>query len=157
MYLDAGTTTLQIAHHIAERDDLLIITNDFVISNFLMANSKSQLFHIGGAVNKLNYSSVGELAGQFLRNFSIDIAFISTSSWNLKGLTTPDENKIPVKNAIVQSSRQNILVTDSSKYGKVATFCLYPLTTFKYIICDNGLPASAKEGIDEMDVELILV
>ncbi len=53
--------------------------------------------HTGGLINKSNRSSVGEFAAQFLHQISVDIAFISTSSWNLKGLTTPDEQKIPVK------------------------------------------------------------
>ncbi len=157
IYLDAGTTTLEIAKRLTERNDLLIITNDFVIANFLMVNGRCEIIHIGGKINKLNRSSVGELAAQFLRKLSIDIAFVSTSSWNLKGLTTPDENKIPVKNAIIDVSQKNILVTDSSKYGKVATFLLYPLNVFDGIICDKELLINAQEAISEMNVELILV
>ncbi|PJG86106.1 DeoR/GlpR family DNA-binding transcription regulator [Conservatibacter flavescens] len=157
IYLDAGTTTLAIAHQLVDRSDLLIITNDFAIADFLMKYGKSELIHIGGSVNKSNRSSVGELAAQFLRNLSIDIAFISTSSWNLKGLTTPNENKIPVKKAIIQSSTKNVLVSDSSKYGKVATFLLFGLNTFDYIICDKELIEYAQDAINEMEVELILV
>lgn len=157
VYLDAGTTTLEIAKQLIARDDLLVITNDFVIANFLMINSQCELMHIGGSINKLNRSSVGELAAQFLRQLSIDIAFVSTSSWNLRGLTTPDENKIPVKKAIVRASHKNILVSDSSKYGKVATFLLYPLTTFDCIICDKKLLVNVQDAISEMNVKLILV
>ena len=108
-----------------------------------------------GSFNKSNRSSVGEFAAQFLHQISVDIAFISTSSWNLKGLTTPDEQKIPVKKAIIQFS-QNYLVTDSSKYGKVATFLLYPLSSLDTIICDKGLPENAQARIAEMNVELFL-
>lgn len=157
IYLDAGTTTLEIAKQLNGRSDLLVVTNDFMIANFLMINSQCEIIHIGGRINKQNRSSVGILATHILRQISIDIAFISTSSWNLKGLTTPDENKIPVKNAIIQSSQKNILVTDSSKYGKVATFLLYPLNVFNCIICDNNLLINAQETISEMNVELILV
>ncbi|AAU38590.1 MULTISPECIES: DeoR/GlpR family DNA-binding transcription regulator [Basfia] len=157
IYLDAGTTTLEIAHHIVDREDLLVITNDFVIANFLMKAGKCELIHTGGSVNKSNYSSVGELAAQFLRQISIDIAFISTSSWNLKGLTTPDENKLPVKRAILQSSNKRILVSDSSKYGKVATFQICPLSEFDVIICDSDLLENAKDAINEMRIELLLV
>ncbi|EIJ70914.1 DeoR/GlpR family DNA-binding transcription regulator [Pasteurella bettyae] len=157
IFLDAGTTTLEIAKLITERDDLLVITNDFAIANYLMMNGKCQLIHIGGTINKQNRSSVGELAAQAIRQLSIDIAFISTSSWNLSGLTTPDENKIPVKRAIVQSSRHKILVSDSSKYSKVATFFLFPLTTFERIICDKGLAPHVQEKVKELNVELVLV
>ena len=157
IYLDAGTTTLEIAKQIANRNDLLVITNDFVIAHYLMVNSQCNIMHTGGLIKKSNRSSVGEFAAQFLHQISVDIAFISTSSWNLKGLTTPDEQKIPVKKAIIQFSQKNILVTDSSKYGKVATFLLYPLSSLDTIICDKGLPENAQARIAEMNVELFLV
>lgn len=156
LYLDAGTT-LEIAYRIIERDDLLVITNDFSIAHFLMTNGKCELIHIGGTVNKQNHSSVGELAGQFLRQLSIDIAFVSTSSWTLKGLTTPDENKLSVKKALISASNQRILVSDSSKYGKVATFHICPLTNFDHIICDKNLVESAQNGIRELNINLTIV
>lgn len=156
IYLDAGTTTLEIAYQIAERKDLLVVTNDFIIAHFLSSSGKCELIHIGGSVCKENFSTTGSLAAEFLKHISIDIAFISTSSWNLKGLTTPNENKIPVKKAILEVSKKNILVTDSSKYGKFATFFIYPLTTFDQIICDNGLPENVKEGLTALNVNLNL-
>lgn len=157
IYLDAGTTTLEIAKNIVHRADLLIVTNDFAIANYLMMHSKADIIHTGGKINKSNFSSTGELAAQFIRQLSIDIAFISTSSWNLKGLTTPDEQKIPIKKAILQASQKNILVTDSTKYGKLATYYLYGLANLDMIICDNALLDNAKESIKNMDVELVLV
>ncbi|THA09169.1 DeoR/GlpR family DNA-binding transcription regulator [Rodentibacter pneumotropicus] len=157
IYLDAGTTTLEIAYRLIERNDLLVVTNDFSIAHFLMTNGQCELIHIGGSVNKLNHSSVGELAGQFLRQLSIDIAFVSTSSWTLKGLTTPDENKLPVKKALLDASNQRILVSDSSKYGKVATFHICPLTRFDRIICDKNLVEPVQHAIKELNVELVTV
>lgn len=157
IYLDAGTTTLEIAYRLIEREDLLVVTNDFSIAHFLMTNGKCELIHIGGTVNKLNHSSVGELAGQFLRQLSIDIAFVSTSSWTLKGLTTPDERKLPVKKALLDASSQKILVTDSSKYGKVATFHICPLTRLDRIICDKSLVDSAQAAIKELNIDLLTV
>lgn len=156
IYLDAGTTTLEIAYQIAEREDLLVVTNDFIIAHFLSNSGKCEIIHIGGSVCKENFSTAGSLAAEFLKNLSIDLAFISTSSWNLKGLTTPNENKIPVKKAILEVSKKNILVTDSSKYGKFATFFVCPLTSFDQLICDIGLPDNVKDAINTLHVTLNL-
>lgn len=157
VYLDAGTTTLEIAYQIVEREDLLVVTNDFIIAHFLSQSGKCEIIHIGGSVCKENFSTAGSLAAECLKNLSIDIAFISTSSWNLKGLTTPNENKIPVKKAILEASQKNILVTDSSKYGKFATFFVYPLTSFDKIICDKALSENVVERVSGLNVELVLV
>ena len=35
VYLDAGTTTLEIAKLLADRDDIKVVTNDFVVAAFL--------------------------------------------------------------------------------------------------------------------------
>ncbi|HDL6070328.1 TPA: DeoR/GlpR transcriptional regulator [Mannheimia haemolytica] len=156
IYLDAGTTTLEIAHRIIDRNDLLVVTNDFVIAHYLSNSGKCDLIHIGGSVCKENLSTTGSLAAEFLKNLSIDMAFISTSSWNLKGLTTPNENKIPVKKAILEASKQNILVTDSSKYGKVATFFVCPLTVFDQIICDKGLFENVRDALKGLSIKLDL-
>lgn len=157
LYLDAGSTTLEIAKAIVEREDLLVITNDFGIADFLMKYGTCELMHTGGRICKKNRSCVGELSAQFLRKITIDIAFISTSSWSLQGLTTPDENKIPVKRAIIESSQKRILVTDSSKFGKMATFSLCSLETFDRIICDHNLTENVKEKLKAMNIELNLV
>ncbi|MBU1294717.1 MAG: DeoR/GlpR family DNA-binding transcription regulator, partial [Gammaproteobacteria bacterium] len=66
IYLDAGTTTLEIAHQITQRNDLLIITNDFAISAFLMANSANDIYHTGGKIDRQNQSTVGSKVADFL-------------------------------------------------------------------------------------------
>lgn len=156
IYLDAGTTTLALARHLIVRDDLLVVTNDFVITSFLMEFSACKLIHTGGTICRDNRSCVGEATAVALRNLFIDQAFISASSWNLRGLYTPDEDKVLVKRAIVESSRKRVLLCDSSKYGKVATFVATPLNVFDTIITDSDLPTSARESIKHSDIHLIL-
>ena len=85
----------------------------------------------------------------------MDIAFISTSSWNKKGLFTPNEEKVDVKQAIINSSRLNYLVCDSSKYGKVATFHAIDLERFDKIITDSSFPSNSIQDLAEQGTEVI--
>lgn len=147
IYLDAGTTVLALAKKIAHRDDLTIISNDLMIISYLVENSHAELIHIGGRISKENSSSVGDIAAKTLKNFIIDIAFVSASSWNLRGISTPDESKVPVKEAISQVSNKLYLLSDSSKYGKVATYIALPITAFDAIFTDKDLPQST---VDEL-------
>ncbi|MFC6276913.1 DeoR/GlpR family DNA-binding transcription regulator [Psittacicella hinzii] len=156
VFLDAGTTTYEIARHIKDYADLLVVTNDFEIARWLMRHGRCKLMHTGGTVNKDSYSSVGELAARFIKNISIDVAFLSASSWSSEGTTTPDESKIIVKNAIIKSARSKILVSDSSKYGKVATFTITDLSVFNVIITDKNLQKKSQAMIDKRGVTVIL-
>ena len=143
IYLDAGTTTLAIAQHLIHMESLTVVTNDFVIANYLLDNSNCTIIHTGGAVCRENRSCVGEAAATMLRSLMIDQAFISASSWSVRGISTPAEDKVTVKRAIASASRQRVLVCDATKYGQVATWLALPLSEFDQIITDDGLPESA--------------
>ncbi|WP_340617642.1 DeoR/GlpR family DNA-binding transcription regulator [Xenorhabdus entomophaga] len=158
VYLDAGTTTFEIAQVLAERFNLTIITNDFSIIQYLMNKPQLNLFHTGGQVDKRNYSSVGNSAAMVLRTLNVDIAFISTSSWDLEhGISTPHEEKVLVKQALLEISRRKILISDSSKYGKYGMFRVCPLSNLNDIVCDGQLSISVQQQLQELSLELHIV
>jgi DeoR/GlpR family transcriptional regulator of sugar metabolism len=156
IYLDAGTTTLELTRALAERSDLTVVTNDFVIADFLAANSSCRLYHTGGEIDRDNRSSMGEPAAATIRRFNFDIAFISTTSFDARGLSSPDEGKSAVKRACSECARRRVLVTDSSKYGKVAAFHSLGLDSLSAIVTDAGLPESARRALEENYVEIII-
>lgn len=155
IYLDAGTTALKIAHQIADRNDLLVITNDFSIAAFLMAHSQCELYHTGGKVDRENQSSVGGKVADFLAGMNIDVAFTSSSSWSLKGLSTPNEGKVWVKKAIVKASQVNYLISDSTKYGRVGSFHALDIEEFDGIITDQNLSQVVKVELMEKGLTVL--
>ncbi|MEB4616433.1 DeoR/GlpR family DNA-binding transcription regulator [Leucobacter sp. M11] len=156
VYLDAGTTTLAIAHELAERPDVSVITNDLVIATFLSQNSECGLSFVGGSIDRRNLSSDGAMAAGAIGAYNIDIAFVSTSSFDLRAISVPNDAKQSVKDAIMRHSAKAVLATDSSKYGKKAQLRAVELARFDTVITDPGLPQSVIDGIREQDVTLIL-
>lgn len=156
IYLDAGTTTLEIANALLERDDLCIITNDFVITMLLLGYSNNILYHTGGKVDRDNQSCVGDKTAAALAEFNIDLAFISSSSWNQRGISTPNEDKVAVKRAIVAAAERNYLVCDASKYGMVAPFHAVDLVEFDKIITDQALPTACVDELRARDIDVLV-
>ena len=154
IYLDAGTTTLEIAQGLTGRDDIAVVTNDFVIAAFLAREATCRLYHTGGEIERENQSCVGDPAAEAIRRFNFDIAFISTSSFGLRGVSTPSENKVAVKRAITQSAVRSVLVTDSSKYGRIGTFNAVPLEALSAIVTDSGLPENVRTAITQRGIAL---
>lgn len=154
IYLDAGTTCLEIARRLSTRDDLIVVSNDFEIIRYLLLNTELQLIHIGGELNRENLSSVGTIAAETIEKINIDVAFISSSSWDIRGLSTPDASKIPVKKAILKVSHTNILVSDSTKYGQRAPYFIYPLTVFDRIITDSRIPQTALQELNNNGIRI---
>ncbi|WP_034918538.1 DeoR/GlpR family DNA-binding transcription regulator [Erwinia sp. 9145] len=156
IYLDAGTTTYEIARCVAKKlKKVAIVTNDFTIADFLMTMPHIDIYHTGGQIDIRNRSCVGHSAAQFIREHNIDVAFISSSSWDIEhGVSTPDEGKMLVKKAVLASSRRNVLVSDSSKYGKYGMFHICHLDQLDDIICDDQLPADVLKNLAAIDLRL---
>ncbi|MDL4914823.1 MAG: DNA-binding transcriptional repressor YgbI [Enterobacterales bacterium endosymbiont of Blomia tropicalis] len=156
IYLDAGTTTLALARELVDRNDLLVVTNDFMVTNLLMEASSCRVIHTGGTVCRENRSCVGEAAARSLRHLAIDIAFISSSCWGPRGLFTPDEDKVTVKQTVSEVSSKRVLLSDSSKYNKIATFLALPLERFDTIVTDDQLNHTARELLSAGAWELVI-
>jgi DeoR/GlpR family transcriptional regulator of sugar metabolism len=157
VYLDAGTTCFALAVELAGRDDITVVTNDFVVAAYLSTHSACSLYHTGGQVLRVNESCVGDSAARFIRNVNIAVGFISASSWDARFISTPAEAKVPVKKAIVEASSKRILVCDSSKYGKVAFFKAIAISDLHTIITDTGLNEQARETLAATGVGVELV
>ncbi|MCS3454701.1 DeoR family transcriptional regulator [Aeromonas rivuli] len=157
VYLDAGTTSLELARELALRDDLMIVTNDFMVCAYLIEHGLGRLYHTGGMVIRDNQSCAGEATAHFLRNLHLDIAFLSSSSWDLHGISTPNEEKVPVKRAVVEAASTRILICDSSKYGKVGTFKVVGWEAVDQVITDDRLAQNARDMLAQHGVQLSLV
>ncbi|SDB80422.1 DNA-binding transcriptional regulator of sugar metabolism, DeoR/GlpR family [Raineyella antarctica] len=156
--LDAGTTTLALARALADRADLTFITNDLAIATYLSEHAASEeLYLAAGKVDRANLSTEGAQTAAAIAEYNIDIAFLSTSSFDLRGLSVPTEAKKVVKRAIVENSTRTVLLTDSSKYGKVADLRAARLSELDAVITDSGLPEPARTAIAQQDVPLVLV
>ncbi|MDE1179825.1 DeoR/GlpR family DNA-binding transcription regulator [Paraburkholderia sp.] len=155
-YLDAGTTTLSMVPHIVALSGMTVVTNDFAIVQAL-AESPVNVIHTGGLLDHANLSSVGGLAAATLRHVSIDVAFMSASSWDLRrGVTTPSAPKVEVKCAAMDAASQTVLVATSSKYGTFGLYKVAGLEQFDLVVTDEGLASAAAAGIREAGVDLAI-
>ena len=157
IYLDAGTSTLEIVPYIKPLSGMTVVTNDFGIVQALIEAPHVTVIHTGGQLDHSNQSCVGSLAVATLRQIVTDIAFISTSSWDLRrGLTTPSTLTVDVKRAAMQSASQVVLVASSLKYGTFSMYKIAGVEQIDIILSDDTLPPAAADGIRKQGVELLL-
>ncbi|QIZ76943.1 DeoR/GlpR family DNA-binding transcription regulator [Ferrimonas lipolytica] len=157
VYLDAGTTTLEIARAIAHREDILVITNDLFIADYLAEHGTCEYYLTGGRIDRGNHSCIGDMAASFISRLNVDVAFVSATCWDRRGVSSPSEGKVMVKKALAAVAKQSILVSDSSKFGRTGTFLGMESHEFDMIITDEHLPQNYKELLLQLDVELVEV
>ena len=78
VFLDAGTTTRQLALLLSDWDALTIVTTDLEIA-LLLKETNIRLIVCGGEVQKKTGSVVGFFANQMLSEMRFDVAFIGTA------------------------------------------------------------------------------
>lgn len=154
--LDIGTTTLEVARHLADRQNLTIITPSFIIAQLLSEQAGIRLILTGGILRPGELSLVGNLAERVFQEFFIDKLFLGVGAIDIKnGLSEFNMEDTLVKRAMVQSAKEIFVVTDSSKFNQVAFTQIAPLKAVQHIITDDELdPETAaryrKEGVDVM-------
>lgn len=67
-----------------ERRDLTVVTNDLGTVGAFLDHLSVDIICVGGRVDVANQSMIGCLAALSLAELSLDIAFISSSSWDAR-------------------------------------------------------------------------
>ncbi|MGB4660936.1 MAG: DeoR/GlpR family DNA-binding transcription regulator [Mobilitalea sp.] len=157
VYLDAGTTTFEIARAIKDIVGLTIVTNDIEIARLLMSASVN-LIICGGTVQKSTGSMVGALANQMMKNLRVDIAFLGATSIDEEfNVLTPTMDKAVLKQTICKNSKEKYLVVDSSKFGKQALIKVNHLSDYTGVITNKKFTAEEMKRLDEMRITIIPV
>lgn len=155
--LDAGTTAVEIARQLVHVSPLTVVTNALNVAIELGSATGQRLIILGGTFNRESASTVGSLTEQSLADLSVQKLFLGTQAMDANGLTDSTMEIAQTKRAMIRSARQVILVTDSSKWGTTSLTKVAPLTDIDTIITDKDLPAEAREQIEALGIELVLV
>lgn len=156
IYLDAGTTVQAMTPYLQDRRDLTIVSNDLVTATAFLDHPGVDLICVGGRIDRDNKSMIGRLAALTLAELSLDIAFLSSSSWDIKhGITTPVEAKIDPKRAAMNSADKTVLLADSSKFGRYAKYRVLALEELDLVISDAGLGNVPVKQIEELGIDVV--
>lgn len=157
IYLDAGTTTYEVAKVIKDIPALTVITNDIEIVRLLI-NSNLNLILCGGVIQKSTGSMVGALANQMMENMRVDIAFLgATSIDDHYNVLTPTIDKAVMKQTICKNAKEKYLVVDSSKFGRQALIKINHLSDYTGVITNKRFNTEEDKKIKEMRITIIPV
>lgn len=154
--LDSGSTTTEIAKHLAGKQQLKIITNALNIALLVGSQPSVELLVTGGEFKAPTLSLTGERAASFFQQLHVNKLFLATAgiSWEA-GLTYPGLSDLPVKKAMIESTDEVYLVADSTKIGKASFASLGGLDVIHYFITDDGIEEKAKQSFEQKGVKVI--
>jgi len=149
VFFDAGTTPLAIVEHIPIDLEFTAVTTGLLTAVALCEKPMINVISVGGNIHHTSFSSVSRLSVDFISQFNADIAFISTRSISLpEGIFESHIPLIEVKEAIVNASKQVVLVADNSKFGSKSLCRAVEMNRIDLLITDSK---TEKQYLDELD------
>jgi DeoR family transcriptional regulator, fructose operon transcriptional repressor len=154
--LDAGTSTLAIAKAI-KSIEIVVITNSIPISSILAGQEGISVLLTGGEVRDSTCALVGPLARSSLYNFNADKLFLGATGVSLeRGLSTSNLLESEIKQTMIQSAKEVILVAHSRKFGEVYYHSFAGWNDIDTLITDNQLPQSIYKELSQLGIHVIL-
>lgn len=138
--LDSGTTTLEIARHLA-KSRITAVTNDLQIGVTIAQRRSASLVFIGGELLPNDVSMWGPTAVQQLKNLRVDVAIVGCDTVMEDGLYSTSSYEIELKRTMLSIATDAFFVADSSKFGREALFKCCDLEPFTAGITDWRLDA----------------
>jgi DeoR family transcriptional regulator, aga operon transcriptional repressor len=155
--LDSGTTTMAIARAAKHIRNLTVITNAVNIAAEL-AGTNVEVILTGGVLRRNSFSLVGPLTEDSLRHVTADILFLAVDGFDLgHGLTTPNLLEARVNRVMMENAKTNVVVCDSSKFGRRSLSFIAPTSAVQHTITDKKIPPKYLRGLREAGVKMIVV
>ena len=157
IFLDGGSTVLELARLVPDRSDLTVVTNSLRAAAEL-ADSGPRVILTGGELRRLSQTMVGPLTRAVLDQVRVDKAFVGTMGLSLEdGLTTTDPNEAFTKALVQEQAGQVVLLADSSKESKVSFARVGAADEVDLLITDKKFPAKHARALRKRGVKVRLV
>lgn len=155
--IESGSTNALLARELIQRRSVTLITSNVFIARQFRKNDKANIILLGGIYQPGSESMVGKITKVCLDQINFDKAFIGIDGYTVEtGFTLRDLFRAEISSYIVQKSRETIIVSDSSKFGKTElTNICYP-SEIKHIATDSDLDPVYKEEFIKAGIDLIL-
>ena len=155
LFLNIGTTTEAVARALQNHSGLMVVTNNMNAAQILASNPSCEVVLTGGALRRADGGLVGDLAVQTIRQFKVDVAIIGASAMDADGdLLDFDIQEVRVAHAILQQSRQSILVADQAKLTRAAPVRIASLTDMDMWVTDQTPSDALKTHCDDAETKI---
>lgn len=159
VFLDAGSTTLELVRLIknGSKRNIVVVTNAINLAVELIEAEDIELILIGGNVRHQIFSCVGSITERAIESLFYDKVFMGANSIDFEhGITTPNIFEAQVKQIMLKSAKEKILLADFSKFNQTSLAKVCPVSTIDLMITDHNLKAENIEQIRDLGVNIVV-
>lgn len=154
--VSAGTTTALIAKYLLGKKDVHIVTNNTLLLAYARTNPQLRVTLVGGEFRPEEEGVVGPLALQALDQFYVSKAFIGIDGASVRqGFTAHFVESADLVRKMAEQAGQNIVLSDSSKFGKPGFARILPFDQVDALVTDADLSPDFENELTQANVRVV--
>lgn len=154
IFIDSSTTTLQMADFLADKKNIIVITNGIPLATLLVQKG-IKTYCTGGEIFSNSLAHFGSFAEDFIKRFNIDKLFFSCHGVNESGmLTDPSLPETQIRKTAISQSAKTVFLCDETKFSLSTPYNLISTDRLDCIITNTQ---KVKEYLKSTSCEVIFV
>ncbi|GAB3671988.1 DeoR/GlpR family DNA-binding transcription regulator [Actinocorallia lasiicapitis] len=155
--LNGGTTTSEVAHELAARADLTIVTNAVNIAAELTVRPQIKTVMTGGVARPSSYELIGPLAVATLGGLSLDVVILGVNALDAEfGASAHHEGEAEINRLMAARAGRVVVAADSSKLGARAFARICPAATITTLVTDTAADPGQVAALEASGISVIL-
>ena len=156
--IDSGTTALEMAKNLSTLKNLTIITNALNVASQFLNNTDISVIIPGGNLRQSTLSLIGPIAEKGIRSVYCDKVFLGVNGINSEyGISTTHLEDASLNRLMIESSKEVIVISDSSKFMKRSFSLISPINKIHTIITDSNIPPDEHGRLKSAGINVIIV
>ena len=157
IFLDSGSTTLQMIPYLAEKKNLTVVTYSLPALAELAQYPQIRTIGLPGVVLGRTASVVGGSTCHALRQFNCSKAFLGCTGLSLtRQLTNATFEEFEVKQVAMEQSKVLYLLADHEKFDHAALMTYGQIGALDYLITNRQPDETYRAYLEEQQVTLVL-
>jgi len=155
--IDTGSTTGCLTQALPYDISVSVLCFALNILTAVNMRKNCRISFAGGELHRDTLMFESQEGINLIKRFRANKAFISASGVNLKlGVTCSMQYETETKQACISSALENILLVDSSKFGRIKPGYFADIKDFDIVVTDDGIPPEYENYIKDLGIKLII-
>lgn len=157
IYIESGSINALFAKEVSRIPKTTIITSNAFIARQIGKEAMGNVILLGGLYQPESECMVGNLVKICLNALNFTKAFIGIDGFSIDtGFTGRDMMRAEINSEIISRSPKTFILTDASKFGKIALSRYCGMEDIDYLITDEVPAPEYKNALEKAGVNLII-
>jgi DeoR/GlpR family transcriptional regulator of sugar metabolism len=157
IFLDAGTTALEVARALPHDLHATIVTNSPPAASALADHPSADVILLGGQLRKDAIAAAGAATVEAIERIQADVCILGVCSLHPDiGISVLDLEESYVKRAMIDHAAEVVAVTAADKLGSAGPYVVAPLDQLTHLITDSAATEDMLQPFRRLGIEVTL-